>query len=76
KPSASYVILIHEAISNSGQQALTLPQIYKAIERKYPYFKLRVTTTGWQSSVRHNLGAHKAFTKVTRSGKGWLWGIN
>lgn len=76
KPAASYVILIHEAISNSEEKALTLPQIYKAIERKYPYFKLRVTTTGWQSSVRHNLGAHKAFVKVTRSGKGWMWGIN
>lgn len=76
KPAASYVILIHEAISNSAEKALTLPQIYKAIERKYPYFKLRVTTTGWQSSVRHNLGAHKAFCKVTRSGKGWMWGIN
>lgn len=76
KPAASYVILIHEAITKSEETALTLPQIYKAIERKYPYFKLRVTTNGWQSSVRHNLGAHKAFCKVTRSGKGWMWGIN
>lgn len=76
KPAASYVVLIHEAITNSEENALTLPQIYKAIERKYPYFKVRVTTTGWQSSVRHNLGAHKAFCKVTRSGKGWMWGIN
>ena len=73
KPSASYVVLIHEAISSSERGALTLPEIYKAIERKYPYYKLRVTTNGWQSSVRHNLGQHKAFHKVERSGKGWLW---
>jgi len=73
KPSASYVVLIHEAISSSERGALTLPEIYKAIERKYPYYKLRVTTNGWQSSVRHNLGQHKAFYKVERSGKGWLW---
>ncbi|CUS15354.1 unnamed protein product [Tuber aestivum] len=73
KPSASYVVLIHEAISSSERGALTLPEIYKAIERKYPYYKLRVTTNGWQSSIRHNLGQHKAFYKVERSGKGWLW---
>ncbi|RPB02682.1 hypothetical protein L873DRAFT_1762382 [Choiromyces venosus 120613-1] len=73
KPSASYVVLIHEAISSSERGALTLPEIYKAIERKYPYYKVKVTTNGWQSSVRHNLGQHKAFYKVERSGKGWLW---
>ncbi|KAG0641464.1 hypothetical protein HOY80DRAFT_728526 [Tuber brumale] len=74
KPSASYVVLIHEAISSSERGALTLPEIYKAIERKYPYYKLKVTTNGWQSSIRHNLGQHRAFYKVERSGKGWLWG--
>ncbi|KAG0131961.1 hypothetical protein HOY82DRAFT_314289 [Tuber indicum] len=74
KPSASYVVLIHEAISSSERGALTLPEIYKAIERKYPYYKLRVTTNGWQSSIRHNLSQHRAFYKVERSGKGWLWG--
>ncbi|KAI9861587.1 MAG: hypothetical protein M1813_005197 [Trichoglossum hirsutum] len=75
KPQASYVILIHEALTNSKTGAMSLPQIYRAIERKYPFYKLRVQTTGWQSSVRHNLSQHHAFRKVERDGKGWLWGI-
>src|SRR5690606_31328099 len=32
-------------------------------------------TTGWQSSVRHNLSQNPAVKKVEREGKGWLWGI-
>lgn len=75
KPSSSYVILIHEALSNSKTGALSLSQIYRAIERRYPYYKLRVQTTGWQSSVRHNLSQHDAFKKIERDGKGWMWGL-
>lgn len=75
KPQASYVILIHEALSNSKVRGMSLPQIYRAIERKYLYFKFRVTTLGWQSSVRHNLSQHAAFRKLERDGKGWLWGL-
>ena len=75
KPQASYVILIHEALTNSKTGQMSLPQIYRAIERKYPYFKLRVQTQGWQSSVRHNLGQHPAFRKIERDGKGWMWGL-
>lgn len=75
KPTASYVVLIHEALSNSKTGALSLSQIYRAIERKYPYYKLRVQTTGWQSSVRHNLSQHDAFKKIERDGKGWMWGL-
>ena len=75
KPSQSYVVLIHEALTNSRTGAMSLPQIYRAIERRYPYYKLRVTTTGWQSSVRHNLSQHPAFRKIERDGKGWMWGL-
>ncbi|KAL8800218.1 MAG: hypothetical protein Q9182_005340 [Xanthomendoza sp. 2 TL-2023] len=75
KPQASYVILIHEALSNSKTGQMSLPQIYRAIERKYPFYKLRVQTTGWQSSVRHNLSQHPAFRKIERDGKGWMWGL-
>lgn len=75
KPSQSYVVLIHEALTNSKTGAMSLPQIYRAIERRYPYYKLRVTTTGWQSSVRHNLSQHAAFRKIERDGKGWMWGL-
>ncbi|TGZ83590.1 winged helix DNA-binding domain-containing protein, partial [Ascodesmis nigricans] len=75
KPTCSYVVMCHDAIKNSPNQMLSLPEIYKAIERKYPYYKFRVNTNGWQSSVRHNLGQNKAFRKVERSGKGWMWGV-
>ncbi|KAL8775098.1 MAG: hypothetical protein Q9209_000577 [Squamulea sp. 1 TL-2023] len=75
KPQDSYVVLIHEALSNSQTGQMSLPQIYRAIERRYPFFKVRVPTTGWQSSVRHNLSQHAAFGKIERDGKGWLWGI-
>lgn len=75
KPAANYVTLIYEALSNSKEGKLGLPQIYRAIQRKYPYFVLKVGTLGWQSSVRHNLSQHHAFKKCERDGKGWLWGI-
>lgn len=75
KPQSSYVVLIHEALSNSKTGQMSLPQIYRSIERKYPFYKLRVQTTGWQSSVRHNLSQHPAFRKIERDGKGWMWGL-
>ena len=75
KPSASYVVLIHEALKNSATGQMSLPQIYRAIERRYPFYKLRVQTQGWQSSVRHNLSQHPAFAKIERDGKGWMWGL-
>ena len=75
KPQSSYVVLIYEALKNSATGAMSLPQIYRAIERKYPFYKLRVQTQGWQSSVRHNLSQHGAFKKIQRNGKGWMWGL-
>lgn len=75
KPPQNYIVLIHEALSNSETGAMALPQIYRAMQRKYPYFKLRATTVGWQSSVRHNLSQNVAFRKIERDGKGWMWGL-
>lgn len=75
KPQANYVSLIFDALSNSPTGQMSLPQIYRAIMRKYPFFVLKTTTNGWQSSVRHNLSQHHAFRKVERDGKGWMWAI-
>lgn len=75
KPQANYVSLIFDALSNSATGQMSLPQIYRAIMRKYPFFVLKTTTNGWQSSVRHNLSQHHAFRKVERDGKGWMWAI-
>ena len=75
KPIQNYIVLIHEALSNSETGAMALPQIYRSMQRRYPYFKLRATTVGWQSSVRHNLTQNAAFRKIEREGKGWMWGL-
>ena len=75
KPPQNYIVLIHEALSNSETGAMALPQIYRSMQRRYPYFKLRATTVGWQSSVRHNLSQNPAFCKIEREGKGWMWGL-
>ncbi|KAF4630783.1 hypothetical protein G7Y89_g7356 [Cudoniella acicularis] len=75
KPPYNYVQLIHEAITNSGYGQMSLPQIYKAITTKYPYFRFKTGTFGWQSSVRHNLSQNQAFQKVERDGKGWMWAV-
>ena len=75
KPAQSYVVLIHEALSESEKGPMSLNQIYRAIAHKYPYFKFVVTTVGWQSSIRHNLLQHEAFEKIEREGKGWMWGL-
>ncbi|KAH8596468.1 hypothetical protein B0O99DRAFT_685989 [Bisporella sp. PMI_857] len=75
KPSANYVTLIYDALTESKAGQMSLPQLYRAIQRKYPYFVLKTSTSGWQSSVRHNLSQHAAFQKTERDGKGWMWAI-
>lgn len=76
RPAANYVVLIHEAISSSPTGQMNLQQIYNYIERTYPWYKFKTTTSGWQSSVRHNLGQHDAFVKGDKEGKGFNWRIN
>jgi hypothetical protein len=61
RPQPNYVYLIYEAIQNCKTGVMNLQQIYSAIERRYPYFKFRTTSNGWQSSVRHNLGQHEVY---------------
>ncbi|KAF3940485.1 hypothetical protein ABW19_dt0206206 [Dactylella cylindrospora] len=52
----------------------------RSLEKTYPYFKVKAETTGWQSSVRHNLrgsgeGGSALFERGERSGKGFIWKI-
>ena len=53
KPNMTYAQLITETLNNSWGQTLVLSDIYKAINAKYPYYKLE--TPGWQNSIRHVL---------------------
>lgn len=76
KPSPSYSnIIIHCLKTYSPEnKGMSLSEIYKAIQELYPYYKY--CADGWQSSVRHNLSLNKAFKKISKEGKGWLWGLD
>ncbi|ORZ16885.1 fork head domain-domain-containing protein [Absidia repens] len=80
KPPFSYANLIAQALNNaSTDKRMTLNEIYTYLSTAYPYFK-KVSSTGWQNSVRHNLSLNKAFIKIPRtnndSGKGAFWTID
>ena len=62
KPNKNYGMLIDEVLS-AAPQGLTLKQIYKRIQMKYPFYYFAVDTKGWESSVRHNLIGNDAFEK-------------
>ncbi|KAL2017991.1 hypothetical protein VTK56DRAFT_1371 [Thermocarpiscus australiensis] len=62
KPNKNYGVLIDEVLS-AAPDGLTLKQIYKRIQMKYPYYYFAVDTKGWESSVRHNLIGNDAFKK-------------
>ncbi|KAF2095583.1 hypothetical protein NA57DRAFT_59572 [Rhizodiscina lignyota] len=74
RPAGNYVSLLYEVLQEKGK--LNLQQIYVAMEKKWPFFRFRGGSGGWQSSVRHNLGQHDAFRKVEKDGKGYTWEIN
>lgn len=75
KPPGSYSNLITRALQERAPDGgLSLADIYEAIMEIYPYY--RYCPPGWQNSVRHNLSSSKAFRKVAKEGKGWLWGLD
>lgn len=76
KPSTSYSNIIIHCLKTycSENKGMSLSEIYKAIQELYPYYKY--CPDGWQSSVRHNLSLNKAFRKISKEGKGWLWGLD
>jgi hypothetical protein len=62
KPNKNYGVLIDEVLT-AAPDGLTLKQIYKRIQIKYPFYYFSVDTKGWESSVRHNLIGNDAFKK-------------
>ncbi|CCH41234.1 Pre-rRNA-processing protein [Wickerhamomyces ciferrii] len=75
KPACSYSNLIATCLRTHGtSKGMSLAEIYKSIKELFPYYKY--CPDGWQSSVRHNLSLNKAFRKVSKEGKGWLWGLD
>jgi hypothetical protein len=77
KPPYSYAELIAQAIKSVPSYKLPLNKIYEWISTNYPFYKL--SETGWQNSIRHNLSLNNSFCKVQRAeddpGKGCYWTI-
>ena len=75
KPGCSYASMITWAILSEPDEKLSLNGIYEWIKSHYAYYRL--TTAGWQNSIRHNLSLNASFTKVPRRsdepGKGMKW---
>lgn len=75
KPQYSYSHLIATALrAHPEASGISLSEIYKSIQDIFPFYKY--CPHGWQNSVRHNLSSNKAFRKISKEGKGWLWGID
>ncbi|TID31010.1 hypothetical protein CANINC_000371 [Pichia inconspicua] len=75
KPNLPYSVLITDCLRKRGtERGMSLSEIYKGIQELYPYYFY--CPDGWQSSVRHNLSLNKSFKKISKEGKGWLWGVN
>lgn len=75
KPQFSYSHLIATALrAHPEASGISLSEIYRSIQDIFPFYKY--CPHGWQNSVRHNLSSNKAFCKISKEGKGWLWGID
>ncbi|KAL9100112.1 MAG: hypothetical protein Q9163_004473 [Psora crenata] len=77
KPGCSYASMITWAILSSPDEAISLNGIYQWIRDHYAYYRL--TNSGWQNSIRHNLSLNTNFYKVPRRpdepGKGMKWAL-
>ncbi|CAK3735918.1 Forkhead box K1 [Lecanosticta acicola] len=76
KPTITYIYIIDEILQSIEGGQADLQTIYDKIQKRWPFFKYRVNSIGWQSSVRHNLLSCERFKEAGKSGKGKFWTIN
>lgn len=76
KPNMTYIYLLDEILQNIDGGQADLQTIYDRIQKRWPYYKYKVGSMGWQSSVRHNLLSCERFVESGKSGKGKFWRIN
>ncbi|EDO32639.1 predicted protein, partial [Nematostella vectensis] len=78
RPPYSYATLILLAINSTEEKRMTLQEIYKWIEERFPYYTK--CKKAWKNSIRHNLSLHSFFLKEKRPadlpGKGSYWSIS
>ncbi|KAI9715547.1 MAG: hypothetical protein M1828_000799 [Chrysothrix sp. TS-e1954] len=75
----TYLTIIYGILEDCKPQRLSLQEIYKAVKRKFPYYRFVVETSGWESSIRHTVAQQKYFDKVEKgekNGKGHRYTIN
>ena len=68
KPCMTHAQLIAEALNNAPEKTLVLSDIYKAINTKYPYYKLE--TQGWQNNIKHTLSVNENFIRGEKANSG------
>jgi len=77
KPGLTYASMITKALGAHGNGAMTLNEIYRYINQKWPFYQIGDSSSGWQNSIRHNLSLNPSFVKRARpqgwDGKGSLW---
>lgn len=73
RPQHNYAVLLYMVLSETGE--ITLRQIYKQMQARWPFFRYGVGSDGWTSSVRHNLNQEvgKLFERGRKEGKGFTW---
>ncbi|KAI9639901.1 fork head domain-containing protein [Dioszegia hungarica] len=79
KPTMSILEILRLVLATATEKMLTLPEIYQAVEARWPYFK--TCTDSWKGSIRNNLSVHVYFEQVSREdekGKPMkaLWRVN
>jgi hypothetical protein len=66
KPQLTLSCLIFMALEESKDKCLPVREIYNWIEENFPFYK-SVSSSGWKSSIRHNLSFSKCFRKMDRN---------